>query len=363
MTDWKLGSLAEKLRQAAFDPDVWPEALQALGHSVGASSAAIFSGRARPRRELASPELLEVIEDYVRGGWREQDERTRAVAIGVASGAVVDQDFISRREMRHSAFYEDFLARHNLRWFVGLPLDRGAEAGGVWGVSIHRSASQGPFQPHEVEALRSFLPAISGPATIAAKLGHARVEGLVQALEVIGRPCILLDENGELLETNGPGGEMVGRALDVTDGRLKFHDGASQTAFDAALAEAFSSSRLNAPGVVCVRDRAGERHVLRIVHVGAVARYPFASASFVVIFEQEAPTRQQMLATFRAAFGLTPAEARLARAMLSGRSLAAVARESGLTYETARSYLKAIFLKTGTHRQAELVALLARLRS
>ncbi|CAH2395013.1 hypothetical protein MES4922_110358 [Mesorhizobium ventifaucium] len=61
--------------------------------------------------------------------------------------------------------------------------------------------------------------------------------------------------------------------------------------------------------------------------------------------------------------GLTAAEARLARRVSLGAELKAVADDLGVTYETARNHLKAVFAKTETHRQPELVALLARIAS
>ena len=52
---------------------------------------------------------------------------------------------------------------------------------------------------------------------------------------------------------------------------------------------------------------------------------------------------------------LTHAEARLVVHLVAGASLRSCAKALGIKYETARSYLKSAFLKTGTHRQAELV--------
>jgi DNA-binding CsgD family transcriptional regulator len=61
------------------------------------------------------------------------------------------------------------------------------------------------------------------------------------------------------------------------------------------------------------------------------------------------------------AFSLTPAEARLASLMASGMSLEDAAEKLTIARQTARTQLKAIFMKTGTHRQSQLVALLSRL--
>ena len=59
-------------------------------------------------------------------------------------------------------------------------------------------------------------------------------------------------------------------------------------------------------------------------------------------------------------FGLSRAEARLALGLLAGQTPRECAREAGVGVATVRSHLHNIFAKTGARRQAELVALLAR---
>lgn len=61
------------------------------------------------------------------------------------------------------------------------------------------------------------------------------------------------------------------------------------------------------------------------------------------------------------ALGLTQAERRLASFMATGMSLQKAASESGITFSTARSYLKRIFGKLGIARQSDLVGLVAAL--
>jgi len=56
-------------------------------------------------------------------------------------------------------------------------------------------------------------------------------------------------------------------------------------------------------------------------------------------------------------FGLTPAEAQITHSLSQGFALGEAAELSGVTIGTARNYLKRVFLKTGTSRQAELVKL------
>ncbi len=63
--------------------------------------------------------------------------------------------------------------------------------------------------------------------------------------------------------------------------------------------------------------------------------------------------------TLRALFELTPAEARLALAMLDGNSLAEAAEAHRVSRETVRSQMKSVLQKTGARRQSELTRLLA----
>jgi len=60
----------------------------------------------------------------------------------------------------------------------------------------------------------------------------------------------------------------------------------------------------------------------------------------------------------RAAYGLTGAEARLARLLVEGVTLREAADQAGVSMNTARTHLKRVFAKTQTRRQSELVSFL-----
>src|SRR5262249_12533180 len=58
-------------------------------------------------------------------------------------------------------------------------------------------------------------------------------------------------------------------------------------------------------------------------------------------------------------FDLTPAEARVARSLATGKTMVAIAREGGVSRETVRTHVRSVLAKTGCERQAEAVALLS----
>lgn len=62
--------------------------------------------------------------------------------------------------------------------------------------------------------------------------------------------------------------------------------------------------------------------------------------------------------TWTKKFALTPAELRLAAHLVHGGTLATFAKARALSRNTVRNQLQAIYCKTGTHRQAELVGIL-----
>jgi DNA-binding CsgD family transcriptional regulator len=58
------------------------------------------------------------------------------------------------------------------------------------------------------------------------------------------------------------------------------------------------------------------------------------------------------------AYGLTPAEAQVARQLLQGFDIAGTAAQLGIGTETVRSRVRRVLAKTGTNRQCELIRLL-----
>jgi DNA-binding CsgD family transcriptional regulator len=84
------------------------------------------------------------------------------------------------------------------------------------------------------------------------------------------------------------------------------------------------------------------------------------SAAAVLLFVTPADAAPSVRAeAIMAEFGLSAAESRLVSALLAGQTLDGYARETGHSRNTVRNQLAVVFEKTGTHRQSELVALIA----
>jgi DNA-binding CsgD family transcriptional regulator len=101
--------------------------------------------------------------------------------------------------------------------------------------------------------------------------------------------------------------------------------------------------------------------LIRVLPLAAAAHSPFLGARALLLLCELRAKPAPEPALLARAFGLTLAEARLAALLATGIALEAAAQRLGVSRETARTQLKAVFAKTETHRQSELVALLAQL--
>jgi DNA-binding CsgD family transcriptional regulator len=112
---------------------------------------------------------------------------------------------------------------------------------------------------------------------------------------------------------------------------------------------------------IVVRRAAMPAIVIRVLPVDGAARTPFLGARVILVLNDLARKPHHELELLTRTFNLTTAEARLAGLIASGASLAEAAITLGIARETVRNQVKAIFLKTDTHRQSELVGRLVRL--
>ncbi|MEH6645947.1 helix-turn-helix transcriptional regulator [Sulfitobacter sp.] len=77
----------------------------------------------------------------------------------------------------------------------------------------------------------------------------------------------------------------------------------------------------------------------------------------LIMFETEQLDHTKICETFCDTYDLTASERKIARSIIGGLTIAQAAEEAMLSVATARSYMKQIFAKTGTHRQSELISL------
>jgi DNA-binding CsgD family transcriptional regulator len=185
---------------------------------------------------------------------------------------------------------------------------------------------------------------------------------LTSGLNVLAVPTLLFDEYGRVVHANRSAGAALKEhsSLWLEDDHVCTNDPAATRNFNLELGKAIRASRgrdTELPGVVLL-PRAGHMPLMLMLvplHLDDSASTQGAALTFVFDPEATAIVTPDLV---RRLFQLTEAEAELAVALCSGKTLDAAAVERGTSIHTTRSQLKSIFNKTGTKRQADLVSLL-----
>ena len=357
---WDLNALAAQFRAAALDPGLWPAAMDAVCRGIGAFSAAMVFPGARAQKFPVTPSLERASEDYFREGWPARNDHFRGLPAMAARGFMTDDDCLPPEARARSPFHQDFLRRHGLGPFLGL----GFQAGGdLWCLMVQRRADEPAFDAYEQSRLLTLWRPLSDAATLARHFGEARAKGVAQGLAGARHAALLFDGAGRLLAMNGLADALAGDLFDAPGGAPRLRDSAGQHRFSGLLARAIrGDAACRADSLTAgVRAASGRRMTLRVLPLEGFGHFAFANArALVLVRDASGDGLGAQPLTFR--HGLTGAEARLAGDIADGLSLHEIAGRRRVTYQTARTQLRAVFAKTQTHRQAELVALVIDLR-
>lgn len=164
-----------------------------------------------------------------------------------------------------------------------------------------------------------------------------------------------LDANGILLGYNAVAQNMLVRGNILSGSLGQPLAGASQD-LSGQLATALNE-RAGDVLLVSVMDMTGVRHAMLIAHDTGSGTYQVPCRTKIVVRDLLAWAEAEILVPSRV-YLLTASETALAQSLVVGRALTTHAQLRGSVVATVRKQLSAIFAKTGTSRQVELVATL-----
>ncbi len=306
-----------------------------------------------------SESLHRSLETYKRDGWRERDFRFRGLPKMLRDRVATDLDFITVEDLKRHEYYRDFLEPLGLRWFAAVNMSIGEQ---TWILSIQRGVEMQPFSAAEQRQLVTLSQRLSTAGALVEMLSFARLDAALGAFEASGTAAIMLDRLGSVIRVSSAANRLLGPALQIAKGRVAPTDRQAATALDKAMQNLLrdgSPSVFNAP-VVLPRVE-GAPVLAYLMRLEGISRDAFAPCQALIILRDMAERLRPPHEDLRRAFGLTPAEARLAQCIAGGDSLESAAAELGVAVQTARNQLKAVFAKTGAARQSELVAMMARM--
>ena len=116
-----------------------------------------------------------------------------------------------------------------------------------------------------------------------------------------------------------------------------------------------AAQEINARPVVVRDSSSNARLILQGIPLRGVAHDVFRQAVAIILVTNKDVKRAPTESVLRAAFGLTPAEARVAKLLVEGGTADEIGTALKLTRETIRFYTKSILSKSNTHRQSDFM--------
>jgi DNA-binding CsgD family transcriptional regulator len=349
----------DDLVSAAILADGWQEPLVRFAVAAGARDAVLMRNEARKTvAAVVSPEAAGGAADVLAG---RAPPNSRYQRVGIHySGFRIDQDDYAVEELARDPYYQEFLRPKGVFWHANTILALGADE--YVELSLKRRLEFGPYQPEDRVLLNSVLPELHAVARIAKGVLDAEARGMSWLLGRRGGAIIELDSHGRVMPGQAAGEGNPACPVRILRHRLVTDDRTAQLAIERAVANAITDpGRL---GVAALTNLEGRRYLLQVHPVPGRARDVFASATALALLierDREPASLRPDLSWLRSAYGLTEREAHVAALLAEGLDLDAIAARLGIRSSTARSYLKDALQKTGASRQAELVALVARI--
>jgi DNA-binding CsgD family transcriptional regulator len=341
-------------REAAILPELWPQALEELSCALRSDAATVVLIPTTQSTLVGSTNLIPTMWDYFRSPI--SDPREQRVSPGLRDQFMPDYAYFSSREIAHDPYYQEFLAPRGLAWNATAALSRHLL------ISLKRGKQRGPYEGADLSALNRALPELRAASRVASMTWRSGFSGRLSAFERLGRGAVLIDARGRVLEFNAL--VRFGDGLDVVAGYLKTPRAADRPALERFLLAVLHTGP-NCPAAsttLALSRPAGLRPIIidGIACTDGIRSLHSRAAALLLItdLEREIHLPDALLSLV---FGMTATEAKLARNLAAGRSLREASTWLGISEGHARQRLKSIFVKTGTDRQGELIALLAKL--
>jgi len=366
MTDDKqLDYLIGVLYETVLDSSRWREAIGLCGHYAGGVDAQLLTLEKNRKNLIASllagttfsfaaeanfvnhyltidprPQLL----DGTIGEWRFCHQFN-------------EQNFVNCNE-----FYQDFLIPNGARYVMAGCVVDGEKRYSV--LALLRAVGQQPFGQTEQCAAHRFSEHLQRALRLQMHTQglQTKAELGAMAIDALAMPMLIVDKTGTILHLNTAADNLLNQkqgGLVCKMGKLSATTLVQRNKLAALIVSATTHPAVGGGLFLQVGDDNRQLFATPLPAASAFAQDFQTPLALVFVLESNKNlSTLQMLGTL---YDLSPAELRVASALLNGKSLETAAHEAHVSFNTVRTQLQSLFRKTGTSRQPELVVLLSQL--
>jgi DNA-binding CsgD family transcriptional regulator len=347
--------LVDRIYESSFVPELWPGVLDELGRVAEAPGGSLFITKAKVQYWTASPIIRERAGRMVNEGWFWRGQLVSRSVAARHAGFLTGLDLFTPDEWDQEPLIRGFWRPQGIGWLAGtvLPIPTGENVLFI----LTRRTDRGPFERAVVQKLDELRPHLARSALLSARLQLERARIASQTLAALGLPALVLNEQGKVLAANSLIESLSGYVRWRAQDRISLKDKAADNFLRGALAaiDTAGDSVRSFP----VRDTGAEAMmVAHLIPIRLSARDIFVRCAAALVLTPVTMPQAPPVELVQSLFDLTPAEARVARSLASGKTVEDIASAGGVARSTVRTQLDRVMEKTGCNRQADVVALL-----
>jgi DNA-binding CsgD family transcriptional regulator len=275
--------------------------------------------------------------------------------------------FITEREMDRHEFYDWQLRHSGARYFLGSRMRDDGSLSSL--LALNFTPKHGPPSEREIETFSIVRNHVRNAWLLRSKREERFSQLPAFISERLPWGVITLDVHGRILAINGQA-EKIAAARDglrIEQGQLLAWKSAESRSLQQLIGNVLKAAAnpvAHRGGALLVARRSGlPGYIVQVLPNIRSGSNNGNSPAAIVYVSDPLVRPEPDLHVLSSAFNLSPREAELAALLLRGDSLAQAADHLAMSRNTARNHLQAIFRKTRTNTQSELIRLLGLLVS
>lgn len=363
--DPSCGRIVDLAHHAASDPSRWDGVARELRRLLRARIVGLFehnfvTGQGDVPHSAGIHETFRML---YRSRFARQNPWLTALRQSAAGKALTAAELVPNWALVRTEFYRDWLRPQQIfHGLIGITFRSPEELGCVIAL---RQLKDAPFDSADKRRLGSMLPHLECAWELSDEFACQRriTQVLLDLLAELPEAAIVLDGEARPIVMNRAAELLLAQndGLTLAKGTLSACSGEDATSLRSMIVAASGNE---GPGrspreFIIRRPSGGAPMLVRLVSLSSSAvNLPGKRQAVAAILVRpvDPPRTDRNLCRY---YGMTLAETRLADLIVVGYSLAGAAQDLHITKNTARTHMKRIYAKTDTHRQSDLVRLLA----
>ena len=345
--------------EASFVPEMWGRVIDDVASLTDTYGGVLFVDGKHGLKWTATDNMRGIMQGFVDGGWNNGNTRTANRLRCRRAGFLNDLDLFSAEQLATEPMYVEHFRPLGLGWSASTAICATSEDVIVF--DLEQRYGKGPVSRETLNKLDGLRPHISRASLTASRLGLRQAQSTVGAFDMIGLPAAVVTRTGRVVAANGAFETLREQTQILANDKLQFAHRPAQEFFAHGVEHGSRDAKAVLSFVLPATDEAPAA-VAQIIPLHGVSCDVFGAGDAVLLVSPVANPNMPNADILAALFDLTPAEARVARSIVSGQTSEGVAATLGLSTHTVRSQVKSVFAKAGVKRKIDLANLVGRCR-